>query len=95
MNPNGTTFAFTPFWLHTLSSEDQAEVRQWLSDAGVNIEMCPGFDFDGQLITTVYYARNEMGAPFLDEELNPVMEHEVREFPVTSAPKAVKEHSNA
>jgi hypothetical protein len=85
---NVTTHIFTPFWLGSLSDEDQAQVREWLTSAGVNINLCPGFDWDGRLITTRYYQVNEMGQAFFTEG-EPTYEDQVREFSAPKAPQCV------
>ena len=89
MTTNEVTHIFTPFWLMNLPSDERDDVRQWLKDAGVNINLCPGFDYDGHLITTRYYQVNEMGQAMVDDEQDPIYEDQVREFPAETAPVAV------
>jgi hypothetical protein len=92
MISNGTTFSFSPFWLISLSKEEQGIVRAWMQEAGVNLDMCPGFDYDGKLITTRYYAQDPMGRPQISQETDqPIYEDFVREFPAVNPPKSVKE----
>jgi hypothetical protein len=89
--PNDVTFMFTPFWLFALKDDERDQVQQWLNTSGINLDMCPGFDYDGGLITTRYYAKNEMGSPMVDTSGDVVYEDQVREFYAPNAPKAVQE----
>ena len=86
------THTFTPFWLMSLDDKDKVEVQEWLKKAGVNIDLCPGFDYDGNLITTRYYQVNENGQALMNED-GPVYEEGMKFFntPPTTAPSAVTE----
>lgn len=81
---NVTTHTFTPFWLSGLDQHEQDDVRQWLTDAGMNVNLCPGFDYDGMRITTRYYAVNDDGQAMWDKDTGaPIYEDQVREFTTT------------
>jgi len=90
MNSNDVTHVFTPYWQYTLSDEERLEVQDWLINAGVSLMRCPGFDYspEEKLITTRYYAINEMGSQVI-VDLQVVKEDFVREFPADNAPAAV------
>lgn len=75
----------------SLEGTETEQVRSWMLEAGIDLNRCPGFDYDGYLITTRYYAYNEMGGPYLDQDMEPVMEDYVREFPAKNAPAVVKQ----
>lgn len=55
MTTHEVTHQYLPFWLHTLPDKDREDVQEWLTKAGMDLTRCPGFDYDGQLITTRYY----------------------------------------
>ena len=84
-----STYSFTPYWLNTLPPVDADEVRTWLTDLGVNTNLCPGFDYDGEIMTTRYYQTNEMGSAMMSAE-GPIFESRVREFRTRTAPPAVR-----
>lgn len=86
---NDVRFTYTPFWLFSLSDTDRDDVQTWLTTAGVNLNLCPGFDYDGALITTRYYARDEMGSPTMSPSGDVNYEEQVREFAAPNAPQII------
>lgn len=87
-------FTYTPEWLHLLSQNDRQEVEDWIKRAGVDPNLCPGFDYDpvGNLITTRYYEKLD-GRPHMNPQGHIAYEDQVREFvPPKDVPRAVKEN---
>lgn len=86
------THTFTPFWLMSLEIQEKDEVQEWLKNAGVNINLCPGFDYDGNLITTRYYQVNEDGQALMNED-GPVYEEGLKFFSTAymATPQAITE----
>ncbi len=86
-------FTYTPTWLHHLSQEQRREVEDWIKRAGVNPNLCPGFDYDpvGNLITTRYYLDRD-GQKSMSAEGQIEYEDQVREFVgAKPIPAAIKE----
>ena len=85
------TWTFNPFWLASRAPDEEKAVQQWLREAGLNLNLTPGFDYDGALITTRYYAVNEMGQAMVDLDGQFIFEDQVREFPAKNPPKVIEE----
>jgi hypothetical protein len=84
------TYSFSPYWLMSLEESQRREVQEWLSRSGVNIDLCPGFDYDGHTLTTRYYQINENGQAQMGSE-GPIYESGLRMFhQVKAPPKAVQ-----
>ena len=92
MLSNEIHFTFNPYWMSDLPHDERGELQRWLKVAGVNLNLCPGFDYDptGKLITTRYYATDPEENPFIvDGKVQ--YEDQVREFSTTAHPPCVEQ----
>jgi len=89
---------FSPHWLSTLTPEDRSDLQQWLTDSGVDLRRCPGFDYAPHLgtIWTRYYKTTDQGElRYSMERMEPMYEEKPRRFSSRQPiPNCVKEKLN-
>lgn len=84
------THSFTPFWLMSLPEEERRVVQGWLSAAGVNLDLCPGFDYDGRVVTTRYYQTNAKGEALMGPD-GPEYSSDLHEYRPGEPPSVVQD----
>ena len=95
MTRDDTLWQFTPYWMHGLDQDKRQEVQDWLVKSGVNLRLCPGFNFAPTrgTIWTRYYKTTDQGElRWSMENRAPMYEEHPRNFiAATPIPKSVTE----